>query len=147
MNNDAIIGMLKTSAESLTKATTALGDKAMWSPLDKGRTAANQVGECALIAEMTTKLIELKSMPPVDMSKFGEAVAEIATSPENVLALLATNTDALCAAIATMTEADHAVTVTMPWGNTMTLTEVTQLVYWNNTYHEGQINYIATLLA
>jgi hypothetical protein len=147
MNNDAIIGMLKQSVAGLTKATTELGDSAMWSPLDKGRTAVNQVGECALIAGMTAKMIEAKAMPPVDMSKFGEAVAEIATSAENVLSLLATNVDALCAAVAAMTEADHAVSVTMPWGQSMTLTEVAMLNYWNNTYHEGQINYIATLLA
>lgn len=147
MNNDAIIGMLKQSAAALTKATTELGDKAQWSPLDKGRTALHQVGECALITGMTAKLIEAKAMPPVDMSGFGKAIEEIATSPESVLAVLATNTDALCAAVATMTEADGGISVTMPWGQSMTLTEVAMLTYWNNTYHEGQINYIATLLA
>ena len=145
MTNDDRIGMLKMSVEGLTKATTALGDKATWSPLDKGRTAVNQVAECALIAGMVTGILNAKSMPPTDMSGFGQAVAEVATSPESVLALLATNTDALCAAVATMTESDYEISVTMPWGNQMTLSEVVMLVYWNNVYHEGQINYISTL--
>ena len=147
MTNDDIIGLLKKSVEGLTKATTELGDKATWSPMDKGRTAVNQVAECALITGMVTGILNAKSMPPADMSGFGKAIAEIATSAESVLALLATNTDALCAAVATLTEADHGISVTMPWGTPMTLTEVAMLTYWNNVYHEGQINYIATLAA
>jgi hypothetical protein len=34
----------------------------------------------------------------------------------------------------------------MPWGEEMTLTEVVMLIYWNNSYHQGQINFISTLL-
>ena len=145
MTNDDIIGLVKKSVDALTKATTALGDKATWSPLDKGRTAVNQVAECALIAGGVSGILHAKSAESLDMSGFGQAIAALATDAESVLAALATNADSLCAAIATLTEADYAITVQMPWGATYTLSEVAMLVYWNNTYHEGQINYIATL--
>ena len=147
MTNDDITGLLKQSAASLAKATTELGDKSQWSPLDKGRTAANQVAECALIAAGAAGILKAKSAESVDMSGFGQAVAALASDTSAALAALAANTETLCAVVATLTEADAGISITMPWGMSYTLPELALLVNWNNTYHEGQINYIATLLA
>ena len=36
--------------------------------------------------------------------------------------------------------------VELPWGEKYTLGDLANIVWWNNTYHNGQICYIQTLL-
>jgi hypothetical protein len=36
--------------------------------------------------------------------------------------------------------------VELPWGEKYTLGDLAIIVWWNNTYHNGQICYIQTLL-
>ena len=137
---------LRQSAESLTKLINDMGDKAAWSPLDKGRTALNQVAECALMTGACIGIIQAKAVPAFDWEAFGKAQAELEANPEALLAALATNTDGLIAAIEGLSAEDAATEITMPWGATYTLAGLADVNYWNNTYHEGQINYIQTLI-
>lgn len=137
---------LRQSAESLTKLITDMGDKAAWSPLDKGRTALNQVAECALMTGACIGIIQAKAVPAFDWEAFGKAQAELEANPEALLAALTTNTDGLIAAIEGLSAEDAATEITMPWGATYTLAGLADVNYWNNTYHEGQINYIQTLI-
>lgn len=139
------IELATSSAASLEKATLALGDKATWSPLDKGRTAVNQVAECALIAQLTADILTTQVMPAPDWEAFGKAQAALDT-PEKAIAALKEMTANLVAAIEALPESAADTKVTLPWGTEMTLGSLPMLVYWNNTYHEGQINYISTLL-
>jgi hypothetical protein len=145
MTNDDISGLVRKSAADLIKATRALGDKASWQPMDKGRSAANQVAECALITTMATDALTTKAVGPVDWEAFGVAQAALAANPHEAMETLAANTEALSDAIGALSEADHALTVTMPWDEVLSLPHVAMLVHWNNTYHEGQVNYIQTL--
>ncbi|MCX6369150.1 MAG: hypothetical protein NTX57_20930, partial [Armatimonadetes bacterium] len=89
-----IQGAIRQSVESLTKLINGLGEKASWSPLDKGRTALNQVAECALITGACTGIIATKSAPEIDWAAFAKAQAELEANPEVLLTTLATNTDA-----------------------------------------------------
>jgi hypothetical protein len=146
MTNQDIISLLQKSVEGLTKATSALGDKAAWSPLDKGRSAGNQVAECAFITAGAAQAVEAGAFPTMDMAQFGPMVAELGNQPEKALAMLADNSAKLCAALEACTPEKLETVVTLPWGEQATLTEVAMIVHWNNTYHEGQINYISTLV-
>ena len=137
---------LRSSAASLAKLINELGDKASWSPLDKGRTALNQVAECALMTGACIGIIQNKAVPNFDWEAFGKAQAELEANPEALLTALSTNTEGLIAAIDGLSAEDGAFEITMPWGATYTLAGLADVNYWNNTYHEGQINYIQTLL-
>ena len=141
-----IHGAVRQSVESLTKLVNELGDKASWSPMDKGRSALDQVGECALITGACTGIIEAKAMPEMDWEAFGKAKAELVANPEALMAALSANTDVFITALEGLSAEDAKIEVTMPWGATYTLAGLANVVYWNNTYHEGQINYIQTLL-
>ncbi|WP_309722931.1 hypothetical protein [Armatimonas sp.] len=141
-----IQGAIRQSVGSLTKLINELGEKASWSPLDKGRTALNQVAECALITGACTGIIGAKAATEIDWAAFAKAQAELEANPEGLLTTLATNTDAFFVALDGLSADDATIEVTMPWGATYTLAGLANVVYWNNTYHEGQINYIQTLL-
>ncbi len=145
MTNDDISGLVRKSAADLIKATRALGDKASWQPLEKGRSAANQVAECALISQFAAGALTTKTVGPMDWEAFNKACAALAADPHVAMETLATNTEALSDAIGKLTDDDHAATVTMPWDEVLTLPHVAMMVHWNNTYHEGQVNYIQTL--
>lgn len=140
------LAALRSSAEALTTLIGELGDKASWSPLDKGRTALDQVAECALMTGACVGIIQNKAVPSFDWEEFGKAQAALAADPEALLAALKTNTDNLIATIEGLSAEDAAFEVTMPWGATYTLAGLGDVAYWNNTYHQGQINYIQTLL-
>jgi hypothetical protein len=146
MTNDELIGMVRKSAADLIEAARGLGDNVTWSVQDKGRSAADQLAECTLLTGMTVGILTTKMVPPVDMEGYRAAVAPLTADPHGTIKALADHTQALTDAIAKMSPEDHSFTVTMPWGNPMTLSEVVMLIYWNNTYHLGQINFISALV-
>ncbi|WP_395090712.1 hypothetical protein [Armatimonas sp.] len=140
------IAAIHLSVEALKKATAELGDKASWSPSDKGRTALDQVAECALITGACTGIIQHKAVPEIDWAVFSENKIKLAADADAALASLTSNTEGFAAALEGLSAEDAAIEVTMPWGATYTLAGLADVVYWNNTYHEGQINYISTLV-
>lgn len=142
-----IIAALNNSVTSLTKLTNELGENASWSPLDKGRSALDQVAECALIAGFAAGIIQSKEVPPVDWAAFETAKQGLAADATATLAALAAKTGELTAVLEGLSAEDAAFEVTLPWGEVVTLAGLADVVYWNNTYHEGQINYIQTLVA
>jgi hypothetical protein len=146
MTSEELIPMLRKSAEALAKATNDLGDKATWSPNDKGRNAGNQIAECALLSGGAVQAVESGAFPPMDFEKFGAIAAELGNQPEQALAMLSENTEKLCAAISVASQEKLDSTIELPWGEKTTLSGAAMLIYWNNTYHEGQINYISTLV-
>jgi hypothetical protein len=146
MTNDELSGLVRKSAADLIEAARALDDKVSWSVNDKGRSAADQLAECTVLTEVTATLLTTKTMPPFDMEKFKAVTAPLTADPTGTMKKLADNTEALSGAIAKLAPEDHDFTVTMPWGEEMTLSEVVMLIYWNNSYHQGQINFISTLL-
>jgi hypothetical protein len=146
MTSEEIIPMLRKSAEALTKATNDLGNKATWSPMEKGRTAINQVAECAILTSGAVHAFETGTFPSMDQEAFGAMMTELSGSAEQALAALAQHTEKVCVALGASSAEKLATTVTLPWGTIASLEEVAMMMYWNNTYHEGQINYISTLV-
>jgi len=121
-------------------------DKREWSPLDKARTALDQAAECAILTGSTADLIAARvwSMGS-DFSEFLKQKAELARDWDAIQTLLQQNTERVIEAIRAVPEEDLENIIDMPWGP-MTLANIMAYPYWNMSYHEGQVNYIASML-
>jgi uncharacterized damage-inducible protein DinB len=94
----------------------------------------------------TAKLIKTRKWgTDFDFSEYESKKAELAKDWNAVKALLDENTPKAVAAIKATPDEDLGIEVMMPWGP-MTLAQIISYPYWNMSYHEGQINYIASML-
>lgn len=144
---DFLVVATQKAADDLVEAFLRIPeDKRDWQPEGKARSAADQVAECALLGGYTADLIRTRKWDDRVMGEYMDAKSKaIAAGWESLNALLQTNTKRVIDAIRTVPESDLAVEVAMPW-STQTLAEVTAYPYWNMSYHQGQINYIASML-
>lgn len=136
------------SAEDLAEAFLRLPeDKRNWSPMGDARTALDQVAEVAILNGNTADLLKGRQFGGGDfMPAYMEAKAKlVAEGWEAVKQLLETNSAKAVAAIEGVPADDLQSSVEMPWGP-MTVEQIMSYPYWNACYHEGQINYIATML-
>lgn len=121
-------------------------DKRSWSPMGNARSALNQVAECALLnGRMASMVVTRPSKLSFDYEEFCRRRDELATDWEAVRTLLAENTAKLIEAIRALTDADLDIELPMRSGP-MTIANIIEVPYWNMSYHEGQINYIASML-
>lgn len=121
-------------------------DKRNWAPEATSRTAIDQVAECALLNGSTVNLLQTRVWEPNRYPDFLAAKAEACNLPwEELKALLEENTRLFVEAIATVPAEDLEIEVAMPWG-AMKISEILAFPYWNMTYHQGQITYIASLI-
>jgi uncharacterized damage-inducible protein DinB len=117
-----------------------------WSPDGKARTALDQVAECALLNGYTADLIRTRAWPGSGFAGYEHARAEaMAQGWEALRALLQENTARVIAALRAVPEDALPVEIAMPWG-AQTMAEIIAYPYWNMTYHQGQINYLASML-
>ena len=136
----------KATADLQTALDRIPEDKRAWSPAEKSRTAMDQFAECAILNGSTAKLLKDRTWDgQAAMDAFFKQKEELANDYAGAKALLAENMPKLVAAIRALTDDDLAVSVDMPWGP-MTLGQIMTYPYWNMSYHEGQINYIASML-
>jgi hypothetical protein len=146
--------------DDLIAALLALPEeKRHWRPLDKGRTALDQVAECVVTNKYVAVLIESACVPngterlPAavravlrDGEAWNREKAEFDRDAETGAAALRENTGKLVAALRAVPTASLDAEIELPW-ETTTVTNVMGYPLWNMSYHEGQINYIATLLS
>ncbi len=136
-------------AENLVTAFLRLPeDKRGWKPEEKARSAQNQFAECALLNGYTASLVETHQFPISGsaMDVFFRDMAETEALPWDQLhARLLENTEKVAAAIRATPDDALPIEITMPWG-VQTLGQILAYPNWNMAYHEGQINYIASLL-
>ena len=76
---------------------------------------------------------------------FRDMAATEALPWDELHARLLENTQKVAAAIRAMPDDALAIEIHMPWG-VQTLGAILAYPNWNMTYHEGQINYIASML-
>ncbi len=138
----------KASADLITAVGNLPEGKSSWSPFDKGRSAVDQVAECAILNGLSADLIAKRAFPAdFTMEAFVSAKAELAAGDwESLKSLLAANTALVVASIEAVPDEDLELIIAMPWGE-RTLAEIMSYCYWNMSYHEGQTNYIASLIA
>jgi hypothetical protein len=137
----------KAAQDLLTALDNLPEENRMWSPMGEARTALDQVAECALLNGSTAKLLRDRTWGSQSgMDEFFNAKAELAKNEQACKATLQENLPKIVEAIRSVSDADLAVSVEMPWGP-MTLGQIITYPYWNMSYHEGQINYLASMIA
>lgn len=135
---------LEKGAEDLITAAEATPeDQRAWQPLERGRTAVDQVAECAMINGGTAAVVVNRGWSDIDMAEWRQAQAALDTL-EKAVARLRENTARLTAAIRAAPDEALEMEIALPWA-TRSLADIFLLPYWNMSYHEGQINYIQSL--
>jgi uncharacterized damage-inducible protein DinB len=134
------------AADDLTEALLRIPeDKRAWRPEDKGRSALDQVAECALLCGYTSELLQSRVWTMDDFSIYTQEKDEAVKDWDKLSALLQENAKRVIGAIRAVPDADLADEIQMPWSK-QTVAEIVSYSYWNMAYHQGQINYIASLL-
>jgi len=138
--------MIRNSAAALGKATSTLGEKFTWSPLDKGRSAHDQLIEVSLLYLFGKHIVEMGEAPELDWSIHNTQMQEYDTLIKTV-DYLNSSADLLATAVEVASDERLSTVITLPFGGGMekTIAEVVMMAYWNTVYHEGQVNYIHTL--
>ena len=134
----------ETANELIQAALDLPENKRDWKPLDKGRSMLSQLAECAAMNTRSVRIVRARACHESLMAEWRELPPTLDT-PEKAIAKLREGTVALALAIREVTEADVGKEITLSWA-TVTLAEFFLLPLWNMSYHEGQINYIGTLL-
>lgn len=144
---DFLVAATQKAADDLVEAFLRIPeDKRNWQPEGKARSAADQVAECALLGGYTADLIRTRKWNDGVMGVYMTEKDKLVASGSDALnSLLQDNTKRVIEAIRSVPESDLATEIQMPWSK-QTLAEVTAYPYWNMSYHQGQINYIASML-
>ncbi len=136
----------KAAADLATAFLRLPEDRRGWSPEGKGRTALDQVAECAVLNGYTAELIQTRTWQPDWFGTFPAAKAEAAAQDWDMLhARLLEGTARVADAIAAVPDEALADEIQL-FGRTMGMAEILARSYWNMTYHEGQISYVGSLL-
>ena len=110
------------------------------------RTALDLVAECALINGYTAETLNTRVCPvSSDFTEFERIKAKLVQDGDAARALLHRNTEPLSAAIRAVPDADLELEIQLPWGPA-TVVKIIGNPLWNMGYHEGQINYLASML-
>ena len=121
-------------------------DKRDWSAGGTARTALDMIAECAILNGSAAGLLVSRVFPPnFDFAAFALAKTELAQDKDGLLPLLHANANKAIEVIRTVPVADLDIEIAMPWGP-ITVAECMSYPYWNMAYHEGQINFIASIL-
>ena len=137
---------LKASADLETAVLRVPEDKRTWSPMGDARTALDMAAECAMLCGSTAELMKSRKWDTnFDFAEYVRLKDELAKDWDVIKTLLTKNVAIAMAAIKAIPDEDLSIEITMPFG-TMTLAQIAAYPYWNMSYHEGQINYIASML-
>ena len=144
---DHLVRATPKAAEDLIAAIMRLPeDKRGWSPMGDARTALDMLAECAILNASSADLIETRVFDmPGGMEEYGKRRAKLAADFNACKALFDEGIPKVVAAIAAVRDEDLGVMIDMPWG-ALTLAQIASYPYWNMIYHEGQVNYIASML-
>jgi hypothetical protein len=135
---------IKAATDLETALLRVPQEKRLWSAQGDARTAADMVAECALLTGSTAGLIESRQFT-TDFQQYALDKAALVLDEAAMLTLLHESAAKVAEAIRAVPDGDLTVEVAMPWG-LMTLEQIIAYPYWNMSYHEGQINYIASML-
>ncbi len=136
----------KAASDLETALLRLPGDRRVWSAGGDARSASDMVAECAILNGSTAHAIENRSFPSdFDFAAYGSDKAQLSQNEDALLALLHANTSRAVEAIRAVPDTDLNIEIQMPWG-AMPMVQLMSYPYWNMTYHEGQINFIASIL-
>ena len=137
---------IKAAADLETAFLRLPEEKRNWKPAETSRTAINQVAECAIMNIGTIDIIQTKQFPAnFNMEQYQQQIDSLTADWPTLQRMLHENAAKVVEVIRTVPDDDLGIQIDMPWGP-MTLSQVVSYPYWNMTYHEGQINYLASML-
>ena len=144
--NDFLADATRKAMTSLEETYLKLPeDKRNWCPMGSARTAADMLAECAIMNDVSG-LIQNRKMPDdFDYAAFQGRKAELGKNWEEMKKLLHESTERGIASIHTVSADELQEVVPMPFGS-FTIAQIISYPYWNMSYHEGQINYLLTML-
>ena len=120
-------------------------DKRDWCPMGQARTPIDIMAECAILSD-PTEIVTTRSFPAsFNFADYSKAKAELANDWEAVRSLLHENVAKAVATIESVPDEDLRIEIAFPWGATP-IGGVISYPYWNLSYHQGQLNYIASML-
>jgi uncharacterized damage-inducible protein DinB len=120
-------------------------DKRSWAPAETSRTPMNQVAEVALIGQCIADTIENRQYPAsFTMDEYMRQIKILEQDWREIRKQLSQATSRITAALQSVTDDDLKSEIKTPFG-VLTLEQVVSYPYWNACYHEGQINYIASM--
>lgn len=147
----------KAHAELVTAFLRLPEDKRVWSPGGTARTALDQVAECAVLNGYTADLIRTRQWSISGFDDYQqEKTTAIAAGWDAIQARLEDATQRVVDVIRAVPDGAFGGPISMPyralgdpiptpWGS-QPLAEILAYPYWNMSYHQGQINYIASIL-
>lgn len=144
---DFIADRTMAGAEELAVQVKKMGEKATWIAMDEGRTALDQLAECAVIGGYMVDVIATKTMPEMNEAMMEQYVSDKAsvTSVTQGEELLLANTTRLCDVIREVPDTDLGEKMSF-WGPEPWLfCNVMAHHLMNVQYHIGQVNFIQTL--
>lgn len=144
---DFLASSTEQGAKNLFAALLALPEeKRGWSPAGTARTALDLVAECALNNGYTADMIENRAWGAPAHEEYMIIQRKTAAGDlTDLQELLEANTQRVAAVIQATPDEDMGVEIDTPYG-IMTIAQSIAYPYWNMSYHEGQINYIASML-
>lgn len=141
-------------ATSISEAATELeaaflnlpDDKRNWSAGGQARTALDMVAEVTLLNGASADMIEERQgMADFDPEEFNQSKAEFYGDWAELQKLLHDNTARVAAVVGALSDNDFDIEVQMPCGP-INIAQMADYPRWNAKYHEGQINFIASML-
>ncbi len=120
--------------------------KRAWSAGGDARSALDMVAEVAILNGDTADIVRTRNgMVNFDLEALNRRKSALYSDWPALQTLLHDNTTRVVEVIGTLADEDLDVEVPMPWG-AMTIAQLIEYPYWNAKYHEGQINFIASML-
>jgi len=145
---DLTIRLTERQIDSLFKAARALpADKLDWKPAPGARSALDQLQEIATSYDQF-KSAHLERKVEWSQEMFGQWMADRSqyTDLDVLEKMTREGYGKMIADLQAIDPENLTLSVSMPFPGDYTLADIYTYYYWNATYHEGQINYIASLL-
>ena len=137
-------GQIKETFDAARELPT---DRLDWKPAPEARSALDQLQELATAMEFhwdvyVTRKVEWSQ----EKSERWQAYRSQFTDIDELENMAKAGAERLAAFLATFDPVDYAAPVEFPIPGEFNMADCLAYHYWNATYHNGQINYIASLL-
>ena len=114
--------------------------------MGNARTALDQVSECAMLNGGMANLLHTRTMEGFDFEQYERTRATLQQDTDALLSVLRENTAKAAAAIRAVPDANLDDQIQLPWG-LLTARKSSRTRLYNMSYHEGQMNYLASMLS
>ena len=121
-------------------------DKRSWAPAETSRSAMNQVAEVAILNGNVADTITNRSFPAdFSMDEYMRLAKAYESDWSALKTTLEANSERAVSAILGVGDDELTIEIDTPFAR-LSLEQMVSYPYWNTCYHEGQINYIASIL-